>query len=144
VTFPTTWHVQDQPVVERQPDHTSTFDGLNFTPTNGEKFAFLIELVPVKTNVPDAELKTLMETRLPAGLPGEKPSIQELKTQQGTGYYWVLTDPRPTLPAGEFRYMTEGFAQLGPLLLSFRLVNDDHAAEAKALEVVRSARITKP
>jgi len=148
LSYPPTWAAQNVHPVEREATRTSTFDGIQFTPTNGERCAFLIELMPVSPeNRNRLDLKALLAAQIPKALSNSPPPIQELKGEQASGYYFRLVDPKYTNaapPPGEFKFGTEGFAKLGPLVLVFKMVNDDPASEPEALEVIRSAKIVKP
>jgi hypothetical protein len=61
------------------------------------------------------------------------------------GAYFRVTDRRLAEvgpKAGEFKYLTRGFAVIGPLVLSFELVSNDAGKdEPSAIQMLRQARL---
>jgi hypothetical protein len=149
-SYPATWKEELIRVREYQTNRSSTYDAIKFTPTNSEACNFLIELVPVnQTNAARVDLKQLLLAQGRGELTNSVETaleIHDLKGGEASGCYFRVTDRRwnnTAPPPGEFKYLTQGYARLGPMVLSFRLVADDAASEAEALEVIRTARIIK-
>ena len=150
LTFPAKWKDEVTRFQESRTNAIATFDGIRFTPTNGEHCVFQIILIPLLgTNTPTPDLRS----NLLAGSQHELSNtvetaieLHELKGAEAKGYYFHLTDRKyvnvaPTPP--EYKYLTQGLANLGPLVLNFQLFDNDAATEEAALNVIRAARITK-
>ena len=150
-TYPATWKEELIRLREYQTNRSSTYDAIKFTPTNSESCVFLVELVPVnQTNAAHVDLKQLLLAQGRGELTNSVETALEIRDVKGgetSGCYFRVTDRRwnnTPPPSGEFKYLTQGYARLGSMVLSFRLVADDAASETEALEVIRTARITKP
>ncbi len=150
LTFPGVWKDEVTRFQESRTNATATFDGIRFTPTNGEHCIFQIILIPLLgTNTPTPDLKPKLLAGGQRGLSNTVETaieLHELKGAKASGYYYRLTDRRyvnetPTPP--EYKYLTQGLANLGPLVLNFQLFDDDAATEEEALNVIRTAQITK-
>jgi hypothetical protein len=149
--FPLDWQQALIQVQEGTTNAIMTMDAIQFGPTNGSNFALLIELIPVgeqraaafdvKTQLRlngQGELSNTVETSL---------NLQEFKGSNTAGAWFHITDRRwvsTNPPPGEFKFLTQSYARLGPLILSCRLVANDPAIEPLALDVLKSARIDKP
>lgn len=149
LSFPATWQDRVVRFQESRTNVLATFDGIRFTPTNEERCVFQIVLIPLLgTNTPVPDLKPQLLQGGERNLSNTVETAIELQALQGgkaTGYYYRVTDRKfvsvtPTPP--DYKYLTEGLASLGPLVLSFRLWDNDKAAEEEALKVIRAARIT--
>ncbi len=70
--------------------------------------------------------------------------LQEFQGPQVTACYFTVTDKRYKAdhPApGDFHYLTQGYAKLGTLILSFRLVSNELSPEkGQMLEMIKTAR----
>ena len=150
LSFPAAWKDEVARFQESRTNITATFDGIRFTPTNGERCFFQIILIPlIGTNAPLPDLKPQLIQEGERNLSNTVETsieLQALKGGEAAGYYYRVTDRKyvsatPTPP--DYKYLTEGLATLGPMVLSFRLFDDDEAAEQEALDVIRSAQITK-
>ena len=73
--------------------------------------------------------------------------LRDFKGAQATGSYFRLTDKKWALvspPESEAKYLTQGCASVGPLVLSFRLLSNHPAIqESAALEVIKTARYSE-
>ena len=150
LSFPATWKDEVPRFVEYQSNSTSTYDGIRFTPTNAERCVFQIVLIPlIGTNMPLPDLKSSLLKGSQNDLSNAVESALKVRDLGGTnvpGCYYRLTDrtfSNAPPSATNFKYLTQGLANLGPLTLSFRLVDDDVTSETEALNVIRSARITR-
>jgi hypothetical protein len=145
LTFPMDW----QDGVKHVREKDKVFDAVFFTPADTNRFNFMVEIVGLGgdlTNVADQraalnysgdrELTNCVEKSL---------KIHDFKGEQAVGAYFRVTDRRLAAAppnAGDFKYLTHGFAVLGPLVLSFELVSNDPARdEPAAIEVLRRARL---
>jgi hypothetical protein len=130
-------------------------DELRFQPRDGNSNAFGVVLNVFhmsRASAGEFDTKsTLLEAvkkELPD--PSEKsPEVQTLKGAEVTGSYVSLTDagvsatdPKP----GEYKYLTQGYAKLGTLVLGFRIVSNRANGDEKslALNMIKSARLLPP
>lgn len=123
-------------------------DAIIFTPADTNEFNLLLVVFTVSDrHVGDAELKDSLaksgERELAASVETSV-ALHDFKGGDAEGAYYRLTDRRlqGTKPApGDFRYLTRGYAVMGPLLLTFELVsNDADRDEPVAIEALRGAR----
>jgi len=150
LTYPKIWKEELTTVAEAGEKAVMTFDAIRFTPAAGSNFAFQIQIIPVgdqRATAYDIKAQLVQNGRgeLTNSVEGAL-NIREFKGSnvvagafRVTDKRWINTPP----PAGEFKYLTQGVAKLGPLILSFRLVANDLDVEPLALELVKSARIDK-
>jgi hypothetical protein len=123
-------------------------DAFIFTPADTNQFNFMIVVFAVTPKHAaagelknsllqngDRELTSFVETSL---------TIQDLKGDRAAGAYYRVTDRRlaTTKPAaGDFKYLTRGFAVIEPMVLTFDLVsNDADRDEPAAIKVIKEAR----
>jgi hypothetical protein len=73
--------------------------------------------------------------------------LKDFRGEQTVGSYFRITDKKWAVispPEGEAKYMTEGYASVGPLILTFHLFsNRPVTQEPAALEVIKTARHSK-
>ncbi len=69
--------------------------------------------------------------------------IEELRGEQTMGYYYSLTDRAP--PPDEYKYMTQGIATTGEMMVVFTILRRENNAADKtaALQMLADARYTK-
>jgi hypothetical protein len=150
ISHPANWKADVINIQEVKTNEIATFDGIRMVPTNAEACLMQIELIPTDpTNraphdihgmlleQQSAELSNTVETNL---------TLQDFAGIQTTGAYFHLTDRRYVSappPANEFKYLTRGIGQVGPLMLVFTFLSDDTGVD-EALQVIKSARITSP
>jgi len=73
---------------------------------------------------------------------GEKGlEIKDFKESEVAGCYFYLTDMHPK--PGEYKYLTQGLAQMNGVVLSFRVVSNrqNGVERPQALAMIKSARI---
>jgi hypothetical protein len=126
-------------------------DAFIFTPADTNEFNLMIVVFAVTQNHAGAdemknsllqsgerELTNCLETSL---------TLHDLEGGQASGAYFRVTDRRLTTvkpAAGDFKYMSRGFAVLEPLVLTFDLdSNDADRDEPGVLKVLRDARFTR-
>lgn len=154
LTFPRDWNERSMLLNEGTTNLVMTFDAIQFTRTNQSAFEFVVELIPVaQINPlnPGIPLKSVLFERGQGELTNSvetKLDIKEFKTSAGRAWYFRVTDKRwanQPPPPGECKYLTQGYAECGPLVLSFHLVsNQPEADEPPAFQIIKDARITKP
>ena len=73
--------------------------------------------------------------------------VHELQGPQVKACYFVVTDKNRTIAApkpGQYLYLTQGYAKIDRLILSFRLVSDRLSPEQEQmLEMIKTARLEK-
>ncbi len=136
--------------LKRVKEKDGTYDAIFITSSDPNEFRFVVEIAGYGDNHPNAEgmkvlllrngnreLTNTLETSL---------TLRDFQGGQSTGAYYRVTDRRladATGTSADFKYMTRGFAILGPLVLSFELVsNNAELDEPPAIEVLRQARLT--
>jgi hypothetical protein len=150
IAFPTTWDDK----LARVPTRDRFFDSIMFWPhsTNGDfDFELMVDVNYVgdtaasRVNIKEvlqragqAELTNSVETKL---------DIHEFQGQQTKGCYFAVTDKNynPDHHAKtDYRYLTQGYAELDGLILSFRLVSNHLPPEQEQmLEMIKTARFEK-
>jgi hypothetical protein len=150
IAFPATW---DDKLV-RVPSRDRFFDSIMLWPrgTNGvfdfelrvdvnnvgETAAARIDIKEVLQRAGKAELTNSVEKKL---------DIHEFQGQQTTACYFVVTDKNydPDHHAKtDYRYLTQGYAKLDGLILSFRLVSNHLPPEQEqTLELIKTVRFEK-
>jgi hypothetical protein len=70
--------------------------------------------------------------------------LERVDGTAGSGFFFSLTDKRPQLPEGQYRYMTQGIVAVGPLRLAITVLADQPSSPAKtmALDLLRTAVCT--
>jgi hypothetical protein len=70
--------------------------------------------------------------------------LERVDGTAGSGFFYSLTDKRPQLPEGQYRYMTQGIMAVGPLRLVITVLADQPSSPAKtmALDLLRTAVCT--
>ena len=148
LTFPKNWQDKVQHVVQRD----RIFDAVFFTPTNEAYFNFTVEvaLVGETNNTNHVQLKSVLRRTGEGELTNATEiavQLKDFRSDTATGSYFRLTDKKwglITPPEGEAKYLTQGYASVGPLVLSFRLLsNRPTVQEPVALEVIKSARFSR-
>lgn len=126
-------------------------DAIIFTPADTNQFNFMVVVFTVDDqHVGDAELKDSLvkngEKNLAQSVETSV-AIHEFKGDGAEGAYYRLTDRRlqAAKPApGDFRYLTRGYAVMGPLVATFELVsNDADRDEPVVIEALKGARFAR-
>lgn len=107
---------------------------ITFAPDQGDEFEVLITPIwsPQKDpsfNKPD-KIKSLIDNDLRGMLPGaveKEVSMQEFKSIDGTGYYFLVTDKAPK--PGEYPYAVRAGVGVGDLLLSVTVLSKSKSTE---------------
>ncbi|MEW6665619.1 MAG: hypothetical protein AB1512_10430 [Thermodesulfobacteriota bacterium] len=68
-------------------------------------------------------------------------AIREIKGKSVSGLYFGLTDKKPDLPTGEFKYMIQGACAVGDLLVTFTIFTQSQDSDVikTALEMIADA-----
>jgi hypothetical protein len=68
--------------------------------------------------------------------------LERVDGVEGAGFFYSLTDKRPSLPEGGFRHMTQGIMAVGPLRLAVTVLAESPASPAKAMafDLLRTAQ----
>jgi hypothetical protein len=147
IKFPRTWDDR----ISRVREKTFVFDTILFHPRTNGDFDLMVEVNNVgQAAVKRVEIKDVLQT---AGL-GELTNaveksleIQKFQGPQVTACYFVVTDKNydPQHPKkGDYHYLTQGYAKLGGLILSFRLVSNELSPEqGQMFEMIKTARLEK-
>jgi hypothetical protein len=87
-----------------------------------------------------ATVRTMGQAMLEGSLE-KKVAIEKVSGSGGNGFFYSLTDKRQELPAGEFRFMTQGIMAVGPLRLATTVLGDAAASPARtaAFDLLRTA-----
>jgi hypothetical protein len=126
-------------------------DAIVFTSSDTNEFNFLIVVFSTTDkHAGDAEMKdSLLQSgeRELTNYAETSITLHDLQGSQAAGTYFRVTDRRLTATkpaAGDFKYMTRGYAVLGPLVVTFELVsNDADRDEPAAIEVLRQAHFAR-
>jgi hypothetical protein len=144
--YPASWSNSVKRVISKN----MTFDAPFFIPTNSNDFNFMIELVLVgdKHNTNVAVFKSALITAGRTELTNAvETSIDVHEVEGYPACLFRLTDKRwvgKSPPPGEFKYLTRGYAAVGPLVLTFSLVSNDYLRdEPAAIDVIKHARYEK-
>ena len=150
ISLPVNWKADVINIQEVNTNQIATYDGIRMVPTNAEACLMQIELVPTDpTNRAPRDIHGILLSRQSAELTNTVETnltLQDFAGTQTSGAYFHLTDRRyvSTLPpANEFKYLTRGIGQVGPLMLVFTFLSNDTDVD-EALEVIKSARIVSP
>lgn len=146
LSYPKSWSDSMREV--RQSNRPVTM--IKLSPGNEQDFAVMLEVAQVgedKTRNLDVKafLTQVGKMELPHAV--EKSiDIQELNGPEVNGAYFTVTDKKFTagMPQpGEYKYLTQGYAKLKGLVITFRVVSNrpEGAGKATALDMVRSARL---
>jgi len=150
LTFPKSWPDS----LMRVRENNKVLDAIRFLPPTGYEFAIMVEVI----NVGDANeekldikaMRALLETNVQVELTNfvEKSlDIHDFQGPQMNGCYFVATDRNRTIAApqpGQYLFLTQGYAKIGRLVLSFRLVSDHLSPEQEQmLEMIKTARFEK-
>ena len=148
IAFPATWNDR----LARVPSRDRLFDSIMFWPhgTNGD-FELMIDVNNVgDTAAARIDIKEVLQRAGQAELTNsveKKLDIHEVQGQQTTACYFVVTDKNynPDHHAKtDYRYLTQGYAKLDGLILSFRLVSNHLPPEQEQmLEMIKTARFEK-
>lgn len=106
----------------------------NVGETNAEKQ----DIKAILSNIGQLELTNAVEKSI---------TLHDLQGPQMSGSYFTLTDKNLTIAApqaGQYLYVTEGYAKIKGLILSFRLYSDHLSpAQDDTLEMMKSVRLEK-
>jgi len=147
--YPRDWTNDLITLSEKGATNFAYFDAVLFCPigTNNQ-CALQIELIPVSQL--NADLKTLLATQGQQELTNAVENeivVRELTPGQTNGWYFNVTDKRfshSNPPTGEFKFLSQGYSEIGPLVLNFRFVANQESSRETALEIVRATKITPP
>jgi hypothetical protein len=147
LSFPASW----RDALGRVSERGRWFDSMQFRPKDGDAFALIVNVNNVgQTNVErldiHAELQKAWEAQSTNAV--EKSlEIHDLEGREVKACYFVMTDKNRTIAApkqGEFLYLTQGYAKIGTLILSFRFVSNHLEAEqGQMLDMIKTARFVK-
>jgi len=146
LVFPKTWTNSAPRTVKAD----KPFQSIIFTPPNGNDFAVMLEIITVGTD----QAKNL-DTKSVLAKAGQQElahavekslDIQNFEGIQTTGSYFTITDKDLTITRplpDTFKYLTQGYAKLGSVVLSFRLVSNQPAGPEKkeVLDMIKTARL---
>ncbi|MDB6121667.1 MAG: hypothetical protein JWQ71_660 [Pedosphaera sp.] len=126
-------------------------DLIGFHPQDSDEFAVLLEVVAIdqeKAKAMDLRKALTDASRAEAtnSVSGHI-DIMELKGTNVTGVYFTATDKRLALVLrpnpGDYKNLTQGYARLDNLVLTFRLVSNRSDEEKNAmLEMIKTARFS--
>lgn len=147
LTFPKSWK-DSIGLIE---DAGKQMDAVNFVPRLGDEFAILVEIINAgEENIEHLDIKAILEKIGRGELANtvEKTlDIHEFQGPQMTGCYFVVTDKNRTIAApkaGQYLHLTQGYAKIGTLVLSFRLVSNHFQPEQdQMLDMIKTARFVK-
>jgi hypothetical protein len=150
ISFPATWDDK----LARVPGHGRLFDSIMLWPrsTNGDfGFELMVDVNNVgESNAARVDIKEALRKAGRVDLTNsveETLDIREVQGQQTTACYFVVTDRNynPDHHAKtDYRYLTQGYAKLDGLILSFRLVSNHLPLEQEQmLEMIKTARFEK-
>lgn len=123
--------------------------GIRIKPRAGRTFSFVIDAIPLtpaeRIRLSGEGLRELVENDARRILPDAMENSARLERvlgDAGHGYLYSLTDKRPTLPSGEYRYMTAGAYLSGDLLFIPSIMHNDTSGAVKdqMLKVLKSVR----
>lgn len=144
LTFPKEW----KDSIGRLRERDKWFDSVTFVPRKPGEFELRVGVINVgDAKAEQADIKSILHDAGQAELAEsvEKSlDIREFEGSQAKGYYFVVTDKNRTIAApkpGEYLYLTQGYAKIGRLILTFRLVSSHLSPEQEQLlEMVKTAR----
>jgi hypothetical protein len=148
LSFPDSWEVSSR----LNSQAGIPMDLIAFRPRTNDEFAVILEVVKVsREKAKDLDLRkklTEASNAIATNSVGGRIDIQDLKGKQVTGVYFTATDKRLALVLqpnlGEYRKLTQGYARLDDLVLTFRLVSNTTGEEQQAvLEMIKSARFSE-
>jgi hypothetical protein len=148
LAIPNTWQSSRREIT--QAGRPVTVIELN--PDSQQDFAVMLEVAAVgEDKTKDLDVKKFLQKAGQMILPKsvEKSlDIQDLKGQELEGAYFTVTDKRyrAGMPQpGEYKYLTQGYAKLSGLVITFRVVSNRAAGagKAEALEMIRTAHLEK-
>ena len=137
LTLPAGWKDRLKPT-PRNPLPT-----LELSPATGAEVVVFITPIPLSAAQPAlSNLKSATENMARASVAQsveKKADIIALKGEQTDGYYFSLTDSAPA--PGEYKYMSQGLARVGEMLLQFTILSNDPTQKARdtGLETLRTA-----
>jgi hypothetical protein len=148
LAVPKTWRDSFKKTLEAG----SRVDELKFLPAEGSNYVVMVYAIHMLDGrkVREFDPKSVVLESVKEELKGSVETTPEVHNFSGpnvTGSYLSLTDKSisgDSPKAGEFKYLTTGYAKLGTLILSFRVLSNRPGGEEKsaALEMVKSARLT--
>ncbi len=127
-----------------QPDD-SPYPTITFSPRSGAGFTILVTPMwaPPGKELPGAEF---MQAQVAATAKEAEASaveknirVKELKSKSARGYYFTATDRAPK--PGEYKYLTQGMARTGKLLITFTILTNDGQSDIvdSGLKVIKAA-----
>jgi len=137
LTLRQAWKSQSKPSPRNLPPT------IEISPSADQEFVILITSLPVQGTIIDrADLKGSLERLAQAAVAQsvEKRAVMvPLKGPQTDGCYFSVTDSAPA--PGEYKYMSQGLANVGELLLQFTILSNDPTQKVRdaGLEMLRGA-----
>jgi hypothetical protein len=126
-------------------------DTVQFAPRDHSDYAVLVQAIHMKPGAADNfDVKTNLTAVAHQEL-GDSvellPEIHDLKSPRMEGAWFRLTDqhvPDTNPKPGDYKYLTQGYAKVDGLVLSFRVVSNRAAGneQSLALDMIRSARLS--
>lgn len=148
LAVPKTWRDSFKKTIEAG----SRVDELKFLPAEGSNFVVMVYAIHMLDagKVREFDTKSVVVESVKEELKAsveKTPEVRNFSGPEVTGSYLTLTDKSisdNSPKAGEFKYLTHGYAKLGTLILSFRVLSNRPNGEEKAaaVEMVRTARLT--
>lgn len=120
---------------------------IRIKPPEGTRGEILISGMVPKGGPPlksTGDIKATVRTMGEAMLEGsveKKLALEKLVGTGGSGFFYSLTDKRQQLPAGEYRFMTQGIMAVGPMRLAATVLGDTATSPARvaAFDMLRTA-----
>lgn len=147
IKFPRSWADK----ISRVREHGLLFDSIIFVPRTNGDFQLMVDVNNIGQAAADrVQIKDVLQKAGQVELTNsvEKTlEIQEFQGPQVSGCYFVVTDRNynPDHPVkGDFRYLTQGYAKIGPLILSLRLVSNELSPiQGQMLDMIKTTRLEK-
>lgn len=148
LAVPITWASRPR----RIPEGQEVIDAIQFAPSTGVDFLVHLEirnLGPGVTKSFDVHASLIQAANAELDDSVEKSvDIHDITGPEVTGGYYSVTDKRYVNAQpnpGEYKYLTQGFAKLGTMVLKFRLLSNQPPGQEKdqLVEMIRSAQFSK-
>ncbi len=148
LTFPKTWIDSPKRIMEG----TEPVNAIDFMSFNGSDFQVHVEVRnPGESIAKSFDIRASLMQAGSVELPDcveQSLDIHDFKGPEASGAYYTVTDKRlvnAQPKAGEFKYLTQGYAKLAGTLLKFRVVSNQAPGEEikDAVEMIRNARFTR-
>lgn len=144
LTFPKTW--EDR--ITRIPEGGRFFDSVIFRPREGTEFEMMVNVNNVgDTKAASLDIKAILEKAGQVELTNSVEKSLKIVDLQGPeiiACYFVVTDKNRTPLKRQYLYLTQGYAKISGLILSFRLVSNQLSpVQDDMLEMMQHAHFVK-